>query len=474
MWNILQPSGLFIYSAELSGTYRLLRQSSYRHLRPSSCSSPQFNAVELLRQLKMAKVTFIIAHSSNIATVLSAARLAGLPPNRVILIDQGLTYSSKPRISNVHDLIQDGIKKNFNFKERILEPGEGRRKVALLSWSSGTTGNPKAVEISHYALIANIIQMATHNQAEKALRSRYIRGFRPGDVAIGVLPFYHVAGLVISLHFTIFCAMSVVVIERYNILSTLESIVRHRITHLIIVPPLAVELCKHPAVRSYDLSAVKHMIIGAAPVAKEVQIQLCELFPDAQIGQAYGTSALIQLNHPLTADSGLTEMTTTLAMMTGTQKRGPVGSGGKLLPGVQARVIRPDGSLADYGELGALIVKGPAAALGYLNDEQACEMIKVKGLQVAPAEIEGCLLAHPDVADCCVVGVPDDYSGELPLAFVALTTEAQERFMFSADEAYKIKASIINVRTLSCTFYIPVFLTMAFTLKACGRTDVEL
>ncbi|KAG6819775.1 hypothetical protein H0H93_008782 [Arthromyces matolae] len=248
-----------------------------------SCSNPQFNPGELLRQLKIAKISFIIAHSSNISAVLTAAR-PDLPCERIILIDQVPLRFSMPRIENVPNLIQEGIKKNLKVQERVFAPGEGRTKVALLSWSSGTTGKQKAVALSHYGLIANILQMAAHNQSETTSCFRNSRGFRAGDVAIGVLPFYR-----------------------------------------------------------------------AAPVPKEIQARLCVLFPDAQIGQAYG----------------LTEMTATLAMLRGTQRRGPLGSGGKLLPGVQVRVIKPDGSLAGYGEPGELVVKGPAVALGYLNDEQA-------------------------------------------------------------------------------------------------------
>ncbi|KAG6844470.1 hypothetical protein H0H87_006694 [Tephrocybe sp. NHM501043] len=144
MSTIQSPYGLSTSWAALSGEIYLpiLAQTLDRHLRPISCSSPQFNAVELLRQMKLAKVTFIIAHSGNVATVISAARLAGLPSNRVILIDQR-PYPSEPRIPSVRDLIQEGIKRNLDFEERVLESGEGRKKVALLSWSSGTTGKPK-------------------------------------------------------------------------------------------------------------------------------------------------------------------------------------------------------------------------------------------------------------------------------------------------------------------------------------------
>ncbi|KAF8073410.1 hypothetical protein FPV67DRAFT_744283 [Lyophyllum atratum] len=198
-----------------------------------SCSNPQFTTGELGHQLRTAKVTFAVGHSSNIATVLSAARLAGLPSDRVILIDQ--LNHNEPRIPNVHGLIQAGLKQSLEFQQCILDPGEGKRKVALLSWSSGTTGKPKAVAIPHHSLIANIIQMAAHNQVDEVHSSRGNRGYRPGGVALGVLPFYHVAGLVINLHFSLFSAMSVVVVEKYNFLDMLESIVRYRITHLVYV-----------------------------------------------------------------------------------------------------------------------------------------------------------------------------------------------------------------------------------------------
>ncbi|KAG5651177.1 hypothetical protein H0H81_009584 [Sphagnurus paluster] len=148
--------------------------------------------------------------------------------------------------------------------------------------------------------------------------------------------------------------------------------------------------------------------------------------------------------------------------------------GGRLLPGIQARVIKPDGSSARHNEPGELIVKGPGAALGYLNDEKANkatfldgwihtgdqvlisenyeifvvdrlkELLKVRGFQVSPTEIESCLLSHSDIVDCCVTGVPDDYSGELPLAYVVLTPGAKEKYQCSHEAATRVKSSIIK------------------------------
>lgn len=404
-------------------------------------SNPQFKPNEIAYQLTTAKVTFIVVHSLVLGIALSAARLVEFPLDRIILLDQSSASNTSSMINSVPELICVGRQKTRRtFYERPLDQGEGKTKIALLCWSSGTTGNPKAVAIPHRALIANIIQMAAHNQVDRSCGHRDNRSYRPGDVALGVLPFYHVAGLVLGLHLVLFSAMTLVVVPKYDFMDMLNTISRHKVSHLILVPPQAVMFSKHPAVLQHDYSKIRYVMIGAAPVSREVQERLCEIFPSAQIGQAYG----------------LTEMTTTLAMVSAAQKQGPLGSGGRLLPGIQAQVIKSDGSLARFGERGELVVKGPGKALGYFGNLQATneafvdgwvrtgddviltadreifvfdrikEIIKVKGFQVAPAELEGCLLSHPDVADACVVGIADDYSGELPVAYVVLTAEAAQ------------------------------------------------
>ncbi|TFK68448.1 acetyl-CoA synthetase-like protein [Pluteus cervinus] len=407
-----------------------------------TCSNPQFKADELAYQISAANVGLVIVHSTLLETVISATYLTGLPVDRIIVLDPPpASYGHK--IFDISTLLTLGESQPFPHRERILRSGEGRKKIALLAWSSGTTGNPKAVAISHTALIANILQMATHNQVDKDRwqHASHRRGFHPGDVTLAVLPFYHVAGLVLSLHFSLFCAMSVVIVQKYDFLGMLKSIQLHGVTHLIIVPPQGLTLCKHPAVKDYDLTGIKYILLGAAPVPQEIQEQLCHTFPQAQIGQAYG----------------LTEMTATLSMLPVTQEQGMLGSAGRLLPGIQARVVKADGTAAGYGEPGELVVRGESMALGYFNDQKASretfkdgwlytgdevvisrsrdvfvfdrlkEMIKVNGYQVAPAELEGCLLAHPDVADCCVVGLPDDIRGEVPLAYVVLSSRASKR-----------------------------------------------
>ncbi|KAF8904129.1 hypothetical protein CPB84DRAFT_702150 [Gymnopilus junonius] len=257
---------------------------------------------------------------------------------------------------------------------------------------------------------------------------------------------------------TMFCAMTLVVFQNYNFPTLLESIFRYKISHLIIVPPMAINFCKHPAGQRYNFKDIKFVLIGAAPVPRAVQEQLINIFPNAHIGQAYG----------------LSEMTTALTMVSGTQRRGPLGSCGRLLPGIQARVIKLDGTPAKYGERGELVVRGPASALGYLHNVKATketfrdgwvytgdevaitsdqevfvydrlkEFLKVKGMQVSPSELEDCLLSHSAVAEACVVGIPDEYHGEIPLGYVALTVEARDCIKGSPNKSRQLTASILK------------------------------
>ncbi|KAH9480171.1 4-coumarate--CoA ligase-like 2 [Psilocybe cubensis] len=203
--------------------------------------------------------------------------------------------------------------------------------------------------------------------------------------------------------------MTVVVVPKYDFPALCQSIFKHRISHLI-----------------------DPFYQGAAPLSMDIHNRLCDVFPAAQIGQAY---------------VGLTEMTVSLAMVSGSQKRGSLGSSGKLLPGIHARVLKPDGSLARYGERGELVVKGPGMALGYLHNSAATRETFIDGwvhtgdevtmtddqevfvhdrLKVAPSELEDCLLSHPDVAEACVIGIPNNRSGEAPMALVVLTAAARE------------------------------------------------
>ncbi|KAI0040816.1 acetyl-CoA synthetase-like protein, partial [Auriscalpium vulgare] len=412
-------------------------------------SNPAYTIDELTHQLKLTQTSIVFTLLPLLGIVTEACKAVGIPLERIVLFD------SVPGTSHVSvdQLVEDGFKNKLNFAEKKLAPGEAKTKVAFFSLSSGTTGPPKAVAVSHYNLVANVLQMSTHNLgAELAAGVPLEKGrLRAGDVVTG-----DIYGLVLGIHQMIFLGATIVIMPKFAWPDFLESVVRHRITSLVVVPPMIVLLTKHPLVKNYDLSHVHFCFSGAAPLSGPSISELAKVIPNANIGQGYG----------------MTETATAVSMTEPMLKVGSSGSAGILLPGVKVRIVKADGSLAGRNEPGELFVHSPSNALGYYENPKANaetfidgwvrtgdeaiitdngelfivdrlkELIKVRGFQVAPAELEGHLLQHADVADACVVGVPDDFSGEIPLAFVVLHAPAAERAASSAAEADAIKANI--------------------------------
>jgi acyl-CoA synthetase (AMP-forming)/AMP-acid ligase II len=451
-YNIQEDHVVLIYSPN-HVDYLVAAWAAHRLGAAVSGANPLFTVDELVYQINTVKAALIITHPDSLSVALASAHAAGVSADRVILFD--VDGADTTQRVTVQVLVSQGLTSALNFTERKLAPGEGKTKVAFLNFSSGTTGRPKAVAIPHYAPIANVIQLATHHKVGEDYAGQR---FKPGDVCCAVLPLYHIYGLVFNTHYAFFCGMTVVLTVKYNFLEFLKSIIRHRITHLMLVPPHIVLLCKHPAVKNYDFSHVRYVTSGAAPLSREVMEQLVQIFPNADLGQSYG----------------LTESCTVISTWAVDKRCDLSGGAGQLLPGIIGRVEKTDGTLADFEEPGELVVKTQAVALGYANNLEATketfvngwlrtgdevkmnrqgeivvldrlkEMLKVRGFQVAPAELEGCILDHPNVTDTCVVGIQDEYSGELPLAFVVLRPDAAKRVEESPDAADEIKASIIK------------------------------
>ncbi|KAK1235162.1 hypothetical protein PQX77_001619, partial [Marasmius sp. AFHP31] len=254
-----------------------------------------------------------------------------------------------------------------------------------------------------------------------------------------------------KLHFNIFAGVTVVVVPKFNFAKTLSSISRYRITHLMIVPPQGVLLCKDPKAKNSDLTSLRVILCASSALPRDLYDLLCQTFPSAHIGQAYGA----------------TEITGVGSMCPITDKQNPYC--GTLIPGVIGRVIRPDGSeaLPGSGEEGELLIKTLSPASGYLGNDDATretfledgwirsgdivkidaagnidivDRVKVKGYQVAPAELEATIIENSLVDDVCVVGMPDTYSGELPLAFVVPSQLARSR----EGEGEKVKKDIME------------------------------
>ncbi|KAH9065666.1 amp dependent CoA ligase [Lactarius vividus] len=451
-WGIREDDVVCIYSPN-HVDYPTVIWATHRLGAIVTGANPGYTHDELTHQLTTAKASILVAHPDSLKVALLAAQNAGIPPDRVIPLDT--IHGPRPSTiaPDLDELITYGLAHQPYFVERALRPGEGRTKIAFLSFSSGTTGKPKAVEIPHYAPIANILQMAAWWRVNDNSIPWEDRRIRPGDVTMAGMRTFR---LYSRLHFALFCGSSVVVVPKFEFIAYLESIKRHKVNHILVVPPMVVLLCKHPATKNYDLSSIRMLFCGAAPLSAELTDSIVKILPQAFVGQGYG----------------MTETCTTVSMAPLSQKVSTFGSAGQLISGTRVRVVKADGTLAKVGEPGELVVTGPSMALRYLNNGKATaetfvdgwvrtgdeaiidenndifivdrlkEILKVRGFQVAPAELEGHLLTHPDIADSCVVGVPDEFSGEVPLAFVVLSVEAAKKASGSEAATAKIKASI--------------------------------
>ncbi|EPQ52274.1 acetyl-CoA synthetase-like protein [Gloeophyllum trabeum ATCC 11539] len=418
-------------------------------------ANPAYTADELKEHLAGIQLALLVTHSTSLSVAEEIARGCGMARGRIIVLDNTSEQHTFPTVEN---LIADGLNAPHTFIERRLNPGEGKERIAFLFFSSGTTGKPKAVAISHYAVIANLVQTAWHIEFNRDPSPYDEARYRVGDIALAVIPFFHVTGMMVLTHVYVYGGITVIILPKFELSGFLSTIQTYRVRHLLVAPPILVLLCKHPMTAKYDISSLRCIMSGSAPLSTEIQRQFIAIVPKCSIGQGYG----------------MTETCSSVALSPNRQQYSENGAVGRLLVGNTARVVKRDGSSAAIGEQGELWVRTPSAALGYYKNDEATketftpdgwvrtgdevimnrdaeitiidrikELIKVKGFQVAPAELEGVLHEHPDISDVCVVGIPDEYTGEAPRAFVVATQGARERMKDPWEEA-KIKKSIID------------------------------
>ncbi|EEU47537.1 uncharacterized protein NECHADRAFT_59366 [Fusarium vanettenii 77-13-4] len=402
-------------------------------------ASAAYSAQELQHQLVSSGANALFTCVPLLDNALVAAKGAGIPEDRIFLLPIP-GFEAKAPFKTIDDLIAEG-KDAPELKPLNWVNGQGARQVAYLCYSSGTSGLPKAVQISHRNVIANIIQMTIQDGV-----GRKAAGVDT-QVQLGLLPLSHIYGLVPVAHYGLYNGDETIILPRFELKMLLSAIQRFKIEQMALVPPIMIHMLSSQAeCAKYDISSVRFIFSGAAPLGKETMEDLWKVWPSWRICQGYG----------LTETSPVVTATSELDIDAGTS--------GTLLPGLKAKIIDTDGSeITEYNKPGELLVQGPTIVLGYLNNAKATaetfvhhedgrwmrtgdevlvrkspkgnehfvivdrikELIKVKGHQVAPAELEDHLLSHPLVSDCAVIQVPDLRAGEVPKAFVVKAPQAK-------------------------------------------------
>jgi acyl-CoA synthetase (AMP-forming)/AMP-acid ligase II len=297
----------------------------------------------------------------------------------------------------------------------------GPGDVVALPYSSGTVGLSKGVLLTHRNLVANIAQTLA------------IAQIMPEENLVAVLPFFHIYGMQVLMNCGLRAGATIVTLPRFDLEQFLRVHQDYRITRSFVAPPIVLALAKHPLVDKFDLSALTQVLSGAAPLKADLAAD-CARRLDCEVVQGYGMTELSPVSH-CTPRGGFKP-----------------GSVGVTAPNTQTRIVDPVRETdLGTGEEGEIYVRGPQVMKGYLNNPQATavtidrdgwlhtgdlghidadghlyvtdrlkELIKYKGFQVPPAELEAVLLRHPDVTDAAVVGLPDEEAGEIPVGYVTL------------------------------------------------------
>ncbi len=373
---------------------------------------PVFADEEISKQLKNSGARYLLTIPALLEKAREVAQTTGIRHIFVIGEAEGATslaslLAKEDRPAGVH-----------------IDP---RADIAALPYSSGTTGLPKGVMLTHRNLVA-MLRLMEANDA-----------FSPDDRLVCVVPMYHLYGLHIVVNLGLAQGATIVTVPRYDLDQFLQELAQYKITVAPLVPPLVLTLSRAPQVDAHDLSALRLIHCGAAPLSDDIA-RACADRLGCEIRYGYGMTEVSPLSHASLPDP----------------KKHRPGSVGYCLPNTECKIVDyNNGAALGVNQEGEIWVRGPQVMQGYLGNARATadmidnegwlrtgdigycdaagrlfvvdrlkELIKHNGKQVAPAELEALLLAHPAIADAAVVGSPDEKSGELPKAFVVLKREA--------------------------------------------------
>ncbi|KAJ2734827.1 hypothetical protein IW152_002045 [Coemansia sp. BCRC 34962] len=423
----------------------------------ASCTlaNPAYTASELSHQISDSNARFVITTRTSVPVIADAiALLAKLAPrgldqtlSNVLCIDRPadspmISDSDKPLVRSIFE-----VQSSRSFPRIFLKDiAHLRATPAFVCYSSGTTGLPKGVVLSHYNIVANIMQIGyairPMTSSKQLTRTTLV-----------VLPIFHSFGLILT-HSLPIEGSRLIIMRAFDLVRFFELVEKHKVTETMLVPPILNAMVKlSETAARHDLSSLQWIISGAAPLGPNTARSLEQAYSGVRIMQGYG----------------LTESSPGISLTM--PKANRAGSSGQLLPNVQVKVIDDNGQALGEGKVGELCFRGPNIMLEYLNNKEATraaidadgflhtgdigfvdsrrfvfvtdrkkELIKFNGFQVAPAELEGILLQHPLVRDCAVTGVFDPLrQTEVPRAYLVLSDGA-----LNTDEAAKTIVGWMN------------------------------
>lgn len=381
-------------------------------------SNPLYTATELCHQLKDSGSSYVVTIPAFYPVIKEAAAMTGGAVKDIFVIGEA---------SGSFLTVADGV--TLPPKLDVSTPATNpKNRLLCMPYSSGTTGLPKGVCLTHYNMTSNVQQCVADPDFSVDIQEN--------DVCLGLLPLYHIYGMCFIAHSCIRQGTSLVTLPKFDPIVFLETIQKYKVTWAPLVPPIVQFLARHPIVSKYDLSSLRIIFSGAAPLDAETQSLVQKRLPNVSCRQGYGmseTSPVTHFPHPKDIVSG---------------------SVGRTVPNGECKIIDGEGKALGPGpkNSGELVFRGPNVMKEYLNNPTATsktiidgwlhtgdvawydergnfylvdrvkELIKSKGFQVAPAELEGLLLQHPDIADCAVIAKNDERSGEVPVAFVVRKT----------------------------------------------------
>ncbi|XP_019869694.1 uncharacterized protein LOC109598263 [Aethina tumida] len=418
--------------------------------------NPDYTPRELLHVLSLSKPKVMFCSARTISKML---QVQNDHPYLQKLILFGNETKPNGRVELFNDIIRDADPENIDeaFEAADYDPNE---VVATILCSSGTTGMPKGVMCTHASMTAYV-------DIARAVMKDMVESEDPSDAMMGLVPFFHSFGFML-MFLNVLRGKTMIVLSKFHTKVFLEAIVKYKITRLIVPPPVLLILLKNPLTKNYDLSHIKEIRSGAAPLGKDMEQELKDRFKVKNVSQSYG----------------MTE--TTLGILMTPPGAGKLGSSGKIVPGCAAKIIDEKGNTLGANKEGELCFRGPLIMKGYVGDPEATantidadgwlhtgdvayyddegyffivdrlkELIKYKGFQVAPAELEALLITHPSVQDAAVIGLPNDEAGELPLAYVVkksgktVTQQEIEKFVEDAVSPQKrLRGGVIFVEEI--------------------------